>query len=120
MKGHSDPQAYETYHDIALRNMRGEITVKQFRGQLESLFKSYPDILTLMPTFFSETGDLTMNSRNVETKVSSESVQPASKTAKGKSTRKVEATAGTTSKSRAIGKKKTVDANEEESVQVDQ
>jgi hypothetical protein len=45
---------YESYHDIAKRHLRNELTVSQFRGHLESLFKKYKEVLDFLPTFFSD------------------------------------------------------------------
>lgn len=38
--------------------------MKQFRGHLESLFKSYHDILSILPNFFSEQGDMSISNAN--------------------------------------------------------
>lgn len=54
------PQVYESYHDIAKKHMKNELTVKQFRSHLESLFKTYPEILEKLPSFFSENGDVNL------------------------------------------------------------
>lgn len=54
------PEVYESYHDIANKHMRQELSVKQFRGHLESLFKNYPKILEILPRFFSDSGDMTI------------------------------------------------------------
>lgn len=54
------PEVYESYHDIAAKHMKNELTVKQFRLHLESLFKNYNEILEKLPTFFSETGDVNL------------------------------------------------------------
>lgn len=48
---------YQSYHDIALKHQRNELSVKQFRTQLEQLFKNYHDILEVLPNFFSDSGD---------------------------------------------------------------
>lgn len=52
---------YTSYHDIALRHQRNELSVKQFRNQLEQLFKNYHDILELLPSFFSDSGDVALS-----------------------------------------------------------
>lgn len=43
--------------------MKNELTVKQFRSHLESLFKNYTEILEKLPSFFSETGDVNLTSK---------------------------------------------------------
>ena len=50
MKLRVPPEVYESYHDIANKHMRQELSVKQFRGHLESLFKNYPEILEILYT----------------------------------------------------------------------
>jgi histone deacetylase complex regulatory component SIN3 len=57
------PEVYESYHDIANKHMRQELSVKQFRGHLESLFKNYPEILEILPSFFSDSGDMTITTQ---------------------------------------------------------
>lgn len=59
MRKNAPPEVYESYHDIASKHIRHELSVSQFRGHLEELFKTYHDILRILPTFFSsESTDL--------------------------------------------------------------
>lgn len=64
VRSRAPPEVYESYHDIANKHMRHELSVKQFRGHLESLFKHYHEILSILPNFFSESGDMNINNAN--------------------------------------------------------
>ncbi len=48
------PEVLESYHDIAKRHLQQELSVKQFKANLEQLFKPYKDILELLPFLFSD------------------------------------------------------------------
>lgn len=51
------PEVYESYHDIANRHIKHDLTLLQFREHLEQLFKNYADVLEVLPNFFSDSVD---------------------------------------------------------------
>ena len=41
--------------------MNNELTVKQYRQKLDQLFKPFPEIMHMLPVFFSPEGDLSIS-----------------------------------------------------------
>jgi histone deacetylase complex regulatory component SIN3 len=52
------PEEYDAYHDLANRFSSNAMDLRQFRERLELLFKNYPDVLEILPNFFSDQTDL--------------------------------------------------------------
>ena len=48
------PDMYEAYHMLALQHFNQKINVRQFRSQLEALFREFPPVLDTLSIFFSE------------------------------------------------------------------
>lgn len=48
------PELYDTYHMLALQHFSQKINVRQFRMQLEAIFREFPPVLETLSIFFQE------------------------------------------------------------------
>jgi hypothetical protein len=51
---------YQSYHDILEKFIKKELNPKQFRSQLNELFKNSREIVSRIPLLYSEDGDLSL------------------------------------------------------------